>query len=92
MDMEKNIAILFSTLLGFLKIQQNNRKRHLRQFFNRKQRELKIELQRLCLKQRNKLLVKWLQINNSKLLQMTMEGIKYRRICYTFLSFAIHDY
>lgn len=80
MDVENNIAVLFSTLFGFLKIQQEYRKKHLWQLFNHKRHELKRKLQRLCLQQRQELLMKWFQINNSKPLQLTMEGIRYQRI------------
>lgn len=79
MDMEKS-AILFSTLFELLKIQQDNRKKYLRQLFIRKRYELNIKLHRLCLQQRNELLMKWLQISDLYPLQLTMEGIKYQRI------------
>lgn len=79
MNVEKTI-LLFSFLFEFSKIRQNNGKKHLRQLFIRRRLELKTKLQRLCLQQKNELLLKWMQSNGSKPLQLTMEGIRFRRI------------
>lgn len=84
--MNKDITYFFA-MLRLIKIHQDFRKKQLRLWFSHRRRVLKIKLQRLCYLKSNELLMKWKQINNLQPLQLTMEGIRYRRIWQNERSF-----